>query len=114
MQAGTLTDQGAIIAQGNNTISIQGNVTVNGVGALATTTSSGTIQITGNLLGNTQNADGFNPLGTVQFDSSSASSSSPQLLEAMSADEGAVRRGASGQFCLRHAQPDQQHLCGTG
>ena len=43
-------------------------MSVNGSGIL-TAAAGSTIEISGNLLGNTQNADDFNPQGTVIFDS---------------------------------------------
>ncbi len=97
IQVGTLTDQGSVTAQDNTTVSIPGNVTVNQDGVLSTT-ARGTIQISGDLLGNTQNADGFSPLGALLLNSSSSNAGSPQLLEAMSYDLGAVGAGFDDNF----------------
>ncbi len=97
VQGGTLIDQGSVSAQNNATIDIPGSLTVSGEGTLSTT-SNATVQIGGNLLGNTLNADGFNPAGTVLFNSSTSSASSPQLLEAMSADLGPEAAGFQNNF----------------
>jgi hypothetical protein len=52
----------------------------------------GTLQVSSNLLGNTHATNSYAPLGTTLFNGS-GSASSPQLLEAMSQDLGAVAAG---------------------
>ena len=56
-------------------------------------TPAATLKISGDLTGNTTNADRFTPLGTVVFDGGGGTGS-PQHLEAMSADLGAVQAGS--------------------
>ena len=64
ISTGTLLDQGSLSVQGGATLNVKGGLEVNGSGIL-TTASGSTIDVSGNLLGNTTNAAGFNPLGTV-------------------------------------------------
>ncbi len=97
VQAGTLVDQGNLSVQDDATLNIEGTLTVNGSGILTTAPGS-TIEISGNLLGTTQNADDFNPQGTVELDSGTGTSNPPQQLEAMSADLGTVQAGFVNNF----------------
>ncbi|HWB10108.1 MAG TPA: DUF4214 domain-containing protein [Pirellulales bacterium] len=60
---------------------------------------SGKVAIQGNLLGNTQLTTHFTPRGTVAF-SGLGTLASPQLLEAMSADLGAVPAAFNGNFAF--------------
>ena len=62
VQTGTLLDEGNLGVQPGATLNIEGGLSVNGSGILTTAPGS-TIEISGNLLGTTQNADDFNPAG---------------------------------------------------
>jgi hypothetical protein len=97
IQAGTLIDQGNLGVQAGTTLDTEDALTVDGSGILTTEPGS-TIQLSGNLLGTTQNDDDFNPQGTVEFDSGTGTSNPPQELEAMSADLGAVQAGFLNNF----------------
>jgi RHS repeat-associated protein len=97
VQVGTLVDQGDLSIQNGATLNLQGGLTVNGAGVL-TAASGSTIEISGNLLGNTQNADDFVPMGTVELNSGLGTSKPPQELEAMSADLGATQAGFVNNF----------------
>ena len=97
VQTGTLVDQGNLSVQAGATLNIEAGLSVNGSGILTTAPGS-TIEISGNLLGTTQNADDFNPQGTVELDSGTGTSNPPQELEAMSADLGAVQAGFVDNF----------------
>ena len=57
-----------------------------------------TFDISGNLLGDTTNADGFNPAGTVVFDLATGTTNPPQQLEVMSQDLGNVAAGFINNF----------------
>ena len=74
----------------------KGGLTLNGQGGLSVATNA-TLDVSGGLLGNTTNAGGFNISGTVVFDGT-GTSSSPQLLEAMSQDLGNISAGFSDNF----------------
>ena len=95
LYAGTLIDQGSLSVLAG--LDLTGSLAVDGQGALSIAPGA-TLDVSGDLLGNTTNADDFNPLGTVYFDSSTATADSPQHLEAMSADEGAVAAGFQNNF----------------
>ena len=97
VQTGTSVDEGNLSVQSGATLNIEAGLSVNGSGIL-TTAAGSTIEISGNLLGTTQNADDFNPQGTVEFDSGTGTSNPPQELEAMSADLGAVQAGFVNNF----------------
>ncbi len=97
VQTGTLVDEGNLSVQAGATLNIEGALSVNGSGILTTAPGS-TIEISGDLLGTTQNADDFNPQGTVELDSGTGTSNPPQELEAMSADLGAVQAGFVNNF----------------
>ncbi len=97
VQVGTLADQGNLAVQNGATLNLEGGLTVNGSGILTAGPAS-TIEISGNLLGNTQNADDFVPQGTVELDSGLGTSKPPQELEAMSADLGATQAGFVNNF----------------
>ena len=104
--AGTLLDEGSLNVQNNGTLNIQGNLSINSPGILTSAIGS-TMRVSGNLLATTQNADEFNPQGTVQFDGAGGTSNPPQLLEAMSVDMGAVSGWLRQQFRLRLDQFDR-------
>ena len=72
-------------------------MTVNSPGIL-TTAAGSTVAISGDLLGNTTNADDFNPAGNGGIRQRHGNGKPPQLLEAMSADLGASRPGSSNNF----------------
>ena len=97
VQAETLFDLGTLSVQAGATLNIEGGLSVNGSG-IVTSALGSTIEISGNLLGTTQNADDFNPQGTVELDSGTGTSNPPQELEAMSDDLGAVQAGFSNNF----------------
>jgi len=90
------TNTGTVNADSGNFSFTGGAVTIGGSGFL-TSEPGTTISFTGNLLGSTQNADQFNPEGNILLDGS-GSSSSPQHLEAMSQDLGAVAAGFTSNF----------------
>ena len=90
------TNTGTVNAETGNFSFTGGAVTIGGSGCL-TSEPGTTISFTGNLLGATQNADQFNPNGNVLLDGA-GNSSSPQLLEAMSQDLGAVAAGFARNF----------------
>ena len=94
VQAGTLLDEGVLNVQNNGTLNVQGNLSINSPGIL-TSATGGMIGVSGNLLATTQNADDFNPQGTVELDGGAGTSNPPQQLEAMSADWVPSRRGSS-------------------
>src|SRR5271157_5251712 len=97
IQTGTFLVQGNLSIQNNATLSIQGGLTLNGQGGLSSASAS-TLQVSGNVLGNTTNAAGFNPLGTVILDSGNGTSNPPQFLEAMSQDLGNTAAGFNDNF----------------
>ena len=76
------------------TTSLSSQLTVDGNGILAVG-PAGRLQISGNLTGNTQNADAFAPQGIVQF---TGPMSGVQLLEVMGKDLGNVGAGFSKNF----------------
>ena len=97
VQTGTLLDEGNLGVQPGATLNIEGGLSVDGAGILTSAPGS-TIALTGDLAGTTQNADDFNPQGTVEFDGGGGTSNPPQLLEAMSVDMGAVQSGFVNNF----------------
>ncbi len=78
-------------------MNVQGGLTINAQGGLSVSTVS-TLDVSGNLVGNTTNAAGFNPLGTVVLDSGNGTNNPPQQLEAMSQDLGNVPAGFNQNF----------------
>ena len=97
IDTGTVLAQGPVNIQGSAILQISGGLTLNGQGALAMAANS-TLNLSGNLLGNTTSASSFNPLGTVSLDSGTGTGKPPQLLEAMSEDMGSVTAGYSNNF----------------
>ena len=102
VQNGTLslqgggTDSGSVDLQ-SGTLAIQ-NGSANPTGSNFIASQPGTtLAISGNLLGNTQNADLFSPQGTVLLDGS-GTASSPQQLEVMGQDLGNVAAGFVNNF----------------
>ena len=77
-------------------LTVSGVVTINGQGALSTPPNS-TLDVSGNLLGTTMNVADYDPQGTTVLDGN-GTSSSPQLLEAMSEDFGNVASGYNQNF----------------
>ena len=92
----TFTDQGSLQVINGEVLST-GSLSVNGSEVLAVSATS-TLIVSGNLLGDTQNAAGFNPQGAVNFDSGTGTSSPPQQLEAMSDDLGLSQAGFVNNF----------------
>ncbi len=92
VSVGTLLDQGNLGVESTGTLNIQGGLTVSSPGILTTAVGS-VVAISGNLLGNTTNADAYSWQGSASFDSGTGTTSPPQLLEAMSADLGGVQAG---------------------
>ncbi len=88
---------GSVVSAGNATVTIQGALTINGQGGLSVSSVS-TLNVSGNLLGNTTNAAAFNPIGTVVLDSGKGTGNPPQQLEAMSQDLGNVAAGFNQNF----------------
>ena len=87
ISAPTFTNEGSIVVEkSNGYLNDNGGLTLNGSGSLSVAVG-GTLYVSGNLLGNTTNAQGFDPQGIVALDGS-GTPSNPQLLEAMSADNG--------------------------
>jgi hypothetical protein len=99
IQVGTLSDQSHLILQNDATVNLEGAFSVSGSGVLATAPAS-TFIVAGNFLGTTQNADGFNPRGTIVLDSATGTTKPPQLLEVMSADRGAVQSAFFNNFAF--------------
>jgi hypothetical protein len=83
--------------QNDATLSIQGAFTLNGQAGLSSTSAS-TLQVSGNILGNTTNSAAFNPLGSVVLDSGNGTTNPPQLVEAKSQDLGDVSQGYTNNF----------------
>ena len=96
INTGTVPDLGSLSVEGSATLIIKGNLTLSGQGGLSVASNS-TLDVSGNLLGNTTNAAAFAPLGTVALDGT-GTSSSPQLLEAMSQDLGDGPAGFNNNF----------------
>ena len=97
IQTGTLDIEGTVSVQSTATLNVEGSITVTGQGVLSTSPGS-TIEVSGNLLGDTQNSDAFAAQGNVVFDGAGGTNNPPQLLEAMSADVGAVQAGFVNNF----------------
>jgi len=97
INTGTVLDEGTLSVQSNAILNIKGGLTINGQGGLSAGTST-SVDVSGNLLGNTTNAAAFNPQGTVILDSAQGSTNPPQLLEAMSQDLGDVATGFVDNF----------------
>ena len=94
--ANDFTNIGTLEASNGGTLDINGPVAINGSGRLAGT-ASGTLTISGSLLGDTHNADLYAPQATLRFDGA-GTASSPQLLEAMGRDAGSDPAGFMHNF----------------
>jgi len=94
-RSGTFTNAGTILAPAG-TLAISGSVTINGSSQFASS-GTGTIQISGNLVGNVTNPSLFTPQGTTTLNGA-GTSGSPQSLEAMSQDLGDVSAGFLNNF----------------
>ncbi len=90
---GTLVEQGSLVIPDNAKVTLNGSLEVDGSGVLELTPAA-TLNISGDLIGNTTNADRFTPIGTVVFDNTTEA----QQLEAMSADLGAEQAGFVNNF----------------
>ncbi|MBI3837471.1 MAG: hypothetical protein HY288_06010, partial [Planctomycetia bacterium] len=99
-----IINQGTIVADpaggqlfiGDQFLGSTGFVRFDGMGQLSEAPTA-TLDFNSNVLGNTQNATGFNPQGTVNL-LGSGTPANPQLLEVMSGDKGAVPAGFSQNF----------------
>ena len=89
-------DSGNVAVQSGTLALETGSVIVNGSGLLSCDPGA-SIFLGGNLLGNTQDADLFNPQGTVVL-SGSGTSAAPEQLEVMSEDLGNVAAGLVNNF----------------
>jgi RHS repeat-associated protein len=92
----TVTNQGVLKTSQNGTLQLNQSVAVDGSGILGGS-GSGIIDIRNNLIGDTQNADSYNPQGTVLLDGF-GTAAAPQLLEAMSVDLGSTAPGFNQNF----------------
>ena len=98
---GTCTNSGTVEAtNGGAVIFAYYGVTTDGQGTL-TGDGTGSLSAATNLLGNTTNAVGYNALETVTLNGS-GTQSSPQLLEAMSNDLGALEDGFTDNFAYNN------------
>ncbi len=79
----------------SGTLNAQGGILTNGEGVI-TGSATGVLSVSGNLGGNTSNADQFAP-PNVSFNGG-GTSSAPQKIEVMSADQGAVAAGFTNNF----------------
>jgi hypothetical protein len=77
-------------------LEVNGSVTTNGLGSLASPAFSRTT-VTGDLLGNTRNSSLYTPQGTLLFDGS-GTAAAPQLLEVMGRDLGLAAAGFTHNF----------------
>ena len=91
----TFTDQGTLQAVGS-TLAIYGSVAIDGSNHLSSNTS-GTITISGNLLGNLQSPAFYTPQGSLILNGS-GTAAAPQLLEVMGHDVGLDPSGFTGNF----------------
>jgi PKD repeat protein len=92
----TLTNQGSLEARDWASIDLNGSANFSSMSRLVSHLSS-TISVSGDLLGDTRNADQYMPLGTTRLDGS-GTATSPQLLEVMSRDLGTASAGFSRNF----------------
>jgi hypothetical protein len=92
----TMINQGSILLDNGASIDLNGSVILDGMNFL-TSQPSATINISGDLLGGTLNANQYVPQGTTCLDGS-GNATSPQLLELMGKDLGAVPAGFTRNF----------------
>ncbi len=102
INTGSVVNQGKMNL-GDTTVSLPESLTVNGTGGLSVVLG-GTLQVTGNLVGNTTNSAQFKPSGTVVLNSGAGTNHAPQLLEAMSQDLGMVSAGFNNNFAYGSLQ----------
>ncbi len=94
---GALTSTGIIEAYGTSTVNLNNSsVTINSPGVLIVQPAA-TMNIAGSVLGNTTDADLFEPQGTVNLDGA-GTSTIPQFLEVMGDDLGNVSAGFHDNF----------------
>ena len=96
VQGFSVINQGTLVALSGATLDWNGSAAFDGADRLHSQLA-GMIKISGSLLGNTLNAGQYAPQGTTRFDGS-GTAISPQLLEVMSRDEGAVASGFNRNF----------------
>ena len=93
---GSISNQGMLWAGNDGGISISGDLTIDGLGILAGQ-ALGSIEVYGNLLGDTRNADLYLPQADVLLDGQ-GTEATPQLLEVMSRDAGLDSGGFTHNF----------------
>jgi hypothetical protein len=98
MNVANLLVQGQLLPDRFTSIDLNGNLTVDGSGANSSTVT-GTIRVSGNFLGNTTNNTQFNNQGFITLDGA-GTVGTPQQLEAMSADLGAVQSAFDSNFAI--------------
>ncbi|MBI2875410.1 MAG: cadherin-like domain-containing protein [Candidatus Tectomicrobia bacterium] len=91
-----LTNTGTVGAVNGATLRVNGPFTVDNLGQIVGR-ASGVVSVRENMLGDTRNADRYAPLSEVRFDGS-GTVVSPQLMEVMGKDLGAVSEGFSRNF----------------
>ncbi|MGA2499470.1 MAG: RHS repeat-associated core domain-containing protein, partial [Tepidisphaeraceae bacterium] len=91
-----LTNSGTVNAITGGTVTVNGDLVVTGSGIIQGQ-ASGTISVKGSLLGDTQNADLYAARSAIMFNGS-GTTASPQLLEVMGGDLGAVPDGFQHNF----------------
>jgi hypothetical protein len=91
-----LTNHGTVGAVNGATLLVNEPFTIDNLGRIVGR-ASGVVSVWGNLLGDTRNADQYAPLSEVRFDGF-GTAISPQLLEVMGQDLGAVSAGFSRNF----------------
>ncbi len=97
LDGGAWTNSGSIEVSNGGSVTLgNGTLTFDGQQFLSIQPTS-TLTLQGNLFGTTQNADLFQPVGTVIFNGS-GTSAAPQQLEAMSQDLGNVPAGYVNNF----------------
>ncbi len=94
----TFTSYSAINAGNGSSITIGESLEIDS-SAIVTVSANSSLTIDGNLLGNTQNPALFNPQGTVTLNGA-GTSTSPELLEAMSADLGSAATSFLNNFAF--------------
>ena len=92
----SFTNQGTLHATGGGNLFINSSVSINDPGFLANSTGT-TLSVSGNLTGDTRDLSLYRPSGILLF-SGSGTSTSPQILEAMSQDLGSGSSGFVNNF----------------
>ena len=85
---GNLTSSASVSVDGSSTAKVSGTMILNGLGVLSVR-PGGTVSVGGDLIGSTQNADLFAPLGGITLNGN-GTATAPQHLEVMSRDFGAL------------------------